>query len=45
MIELTPELNDALTGVLAELLDGRGNYEGKILNDIEKIYLLLTEGN
>jgi hypothetical protein len=42
ILELSPELAETLTGVLGDILDGTGGFNGAILFDLDKIYEMLA---
>jgi hypothetical protein len=44
-LSLTKEQVETLTGVLGDVLDGRGNFDGKTLWLLDPIYEKLTTAN
>jgi hypothetical protein len=43
-IVLTGAEEELLTGILGDILDGTGGYEGRILVDVSELYNKLTTG-
>lgn len=43
-IVLTAIEEELLTGILGEILDGKGGYQGRILLDVSELYDRLTAG-
>lgn len=44
ILKLSPELADTLTGVLGDLLDGKGGFNGSILFELDQIHEMLAGG-
>jgi hypothetical protein len=40
---LTGSEEELLTGILGQILDGMGNYSGRILSEVSELYNKLTE--